>query len=253
MKALLSSLAIALVACSSSSGGTTGFTSTAGSNGSGSGGTTGSSSNGSSSGTTSGGSCAAALCNGTCCASGDQCIADACCPAAQSCGSTCCSAGAECVKDTAGNQACAVTCQTSSDCTGAATPCCEPTTTNGVFSGSGVCEAAPTTANPYDCLCGITSECGFFTSATPECIPAVNSSGILTGPYICGNDDGASHDGCKGPLTVCSVGNQYCSTDSKANEFCSIECTSDSLCGNPGVACCNATCGSSMCCGLCAD
>jgi hypothetical protein len=48
------------------------------------------------------------------------------------------------------------------------------------------------------------------------------------------------------------VANQFCSTDTSGNEFCSIACTSDSLCGNPGVACCDETCtGGRTCCGLC--
>jgi len=79
----------------------------------------------------------------------------------------------------------------------------------------------------------------------------VSSSGVITGPYICAADNGASFDGCKGALTFCTVSNQYCSTDQEGNEFCSIACTSDALCGNSGVACCDTICSQGMCCGLC--
>jgi hypothetical protein len=202
----------------------------------------------SASGTTGGtsGSCPTPLCSGTCCASGDSCVSDACCPAAQACGATCCASGAECVHDAAGNQACGVICEKSADCSGA-TPCCEPVDSgDGGFAGNGVCAAAPTSANPYACLCLSTAECG-----SGECVPDINAQGAISGPYVCALNDGASHDGCSGALTVCSVTNQFCSTDKSGDEFCSIACTSDALCGNPGVACCDATCAQGACCGLC--
>jgi hypothetical protein len=107
-----------------------------------------------------------------------------------------------------------------------------------------VCAANPT-ANAYACLCVTSAEC------SGECIPDVNSAGAITGPYICWLNDGASHDGCRGALNFCTVSDQYCSTDQEANQFCSIACSSDSFCGNSGVAGCNTSCSQGMCCGLC--
>jgi hypothetical protein len=72
---------------------------------------------------------------------------------------------------------------------------------------------------------------------------------VVTGPYFCVDDDGSFFGGCQ--AEPCQAG-QNCSTDKAGDEFCSLVCASDSSCGNPGVACCNAECqDGGMCCGLC--
>jgi hypothetical protein len=82
-----------------------------------------------------------------------------------------------------------------------------------------------------------------------ECVPDINTGGLIAGPYVCVANDGSSHDGCGGG--TCQVTSQSCAADLLGNRFCSVACTSDLNCGNAGVACCNATCSPGHCCGLC--
>jgi hypothetical protein len=81
-------------------------------------------------------------------------------------------------------------------------------------------------------------------------VPGIDEQLVIIGPYFCANNDGSDFDGCSGKR--CIYPGQYCATDKAGNEFCSVPCTSDSACGNPGGACCNATCqDGGLCCGLC--
>ena len=141
---------------------------------------------------------------------------------------------------TGGCQAAGGGCNNSADCCDES-PCC----TNYVHASCGAVPAAPP---PY-CLCTHGSDCSFFLDSS-ECVPRVISSGKLTGPYVCVNNDGQFYDGCRG--FPCSVAGQSCAIDQAGNRFCSVSCTSDSSCNNPGVACCNAPCqDGGKCCGLC--
>jgi hypothetical protein len=276
-----------------------------------SGGSTGSQGTGTSGGKgTTGGGCATALCGGECCASGDSCIASACCPALLSCGSTCCPSGgacikgaccpgsqacgtvccpgmdadggqaacvnnaccpiarackdiccdadSECITDLSGNSTCNKLCQKSSDCSDGGTPCCQLVENGqGAFSGHGICNATPSPASAYACLCAATPECDIFGAGNYDCGPAVNTAGYISGPYICVQNDGATNQGCGGGV-MCTGTDQFCATDALGNKFCSDACATgmDFQCGNAAVACCNNVCANTdgngnMCCGLC--
>ena len=178
--------------------------------------------------------CPEALCNGVCCADGGQCIANACCPAAQVCDSACCVSGMACVAGTGGTHSCGMLCQKGTDCP-SATPCCSAMT----GSAEGVCTNATS-----GCLCLASTECD-----GGECAPQVNASGVITGPYVCVANDGSAHNGCLD--TSCQLTSQTCAVDLIGNQFCSTSCSHDSNCVNAGVACCNATCPGGHCCGLC--
>jgi hypothetical protein len=169
------------------------------------------------------------------------------CPAADVCGKFCCAAGSECVMDADAGESCGVICQKSGDCTGQTT-CCQPVLdAEGQYAGNGVCAANPAIPGAYDCLCEVSSECG----ESAECVPDVRTPGVVTGPYICALNDGEQFDGCRGSMVFCTAQGEYCATDKAGNQFCSADCGSDSMCGNTGVACCNASCSKGKCCGLC--
>jgi hypothetical protein len=140
-----------------------------------------------------------------------------------------------------------MSCGTSKDCCGA-NPCCQMLNTP-------ACGVLPT-GYPYYCLCSRTTECLAIVGPDDEdaeCVPRAYMSGPITGPYVCVTNEGEAFGGCRGGVT-CEVRDQYCSTDTAGNEFCSVACTSDSSCHNLGVACCNAACqDGGKCCGLCPD
>jgi len=180
------------------------------------------------------------------CGGGGQNLPDGGCPTPL-CAGTCCAADSICVQDQGGHDFCAVKCFASRDCTGT-DPCCEPVVDNGNYSGHGVCQPNPTASGWYSCLCSLKSDC----AAGGSCVPLVDSAGFISGPYLCLLDDGQSHHGCAGegiPMSCPSA--QYCSRDSVGNDFCSTPCTTNAMCGNLGVACCNALCSQGSCCGLC--
>jgi hypothetical protein len=165
------------------------------------------------------------------------------------CGTVCCGDGTTCINDALGDPVCSVLCTYPTDCmTGDAGSCCMPVLVNGDYKGQSICAPQPSGANAYKCTCHTTSDCG-----SNECAPLIgDSTGVISGPYVCLPNDGENHDGC-GVSTSCFASPQYCATDMNENQFCSAQCTTDSDCGNPNVACCNAKCHQpgDMCCGLC--
>jgi hypothetical protein len=179
--------------------------------------------------------CPQALCNGVCCGDAGQCIANACCPSAQVCDSACCNPGVPCVASASGGHVCGMLCQRGGECP-AATPCC--TSVDG--GPEGICQVGSDS-----CLCLTGADC-----ASGACIPEVTGSGLISGPYVCGANDGTSHQGCADAGT-CQLSNQSCSHDLLGNQFCTVPCSSDLNCANTGVACCNAVCAQGHCCGLC--
>jgi hypothetical protein len=170
------------------------------------------------------------------------------CPTAR-CGGSCCGSGNICVMDKGGHEFCAVKCHNTRDCPGAS-PCCEPVIDDGGYSGHGACQPNPLSNDWYSCLCALKTDC----ASGGACAPAVNTSGIITGPYVCVLSDGQGHNGCAGEGIPQSCSNAlYCARDNEGNDFCAIPCTHDALCNNPGVSCCNTQCSQGSCCGLCGN
>ncbi len=163
------------------------------------------------------------------------------------CGTVCCATGTNCITDQTGDKVCAATCKLPTDCPTPDAGCCMPVLVNGNYGGNSICAPAPTVPNSYTCTCLNGTDCGAKT-----CAPLIgDSSGYISGPYVCLPSDGQNHDGC-GLEATCNVSGQFCATDSETNQFCSQVCAMDSDCKNPGVACCNAKCHQDeMCCGLC--
>jgi hypothetical protein len=199
------------------------------------------------------GGCASDLCGGTCCTLTETCIGGSCCANAQVCGSLCCLPVRVCVKDDGGNAVCAQQCHgLAGDCMADA-PCCALSylEDGGVRSLGGCVPLS--TANQNTCRCYTPGDCNSISS-TDSCAPAFDSQGVITGPYLCTpvGSSTAPGQGCSIVGTVCNT-NLYCARDVYSNDFCSPSCTSDSDCGNPGVACCNSFCdaGTLLCCGLC--
>lgn len=163
---------------------------------------------------------------GTSCCGNDVCVNGSCCPQANACGATCCSAGAICIMDQAGNKACAVACQTSSQC-GGSSPCCALLNNN---DQTGACVPNGLAA----CRCTTGAECAMGGA----CAPATTNDVVSHAAYICVPDDGLAWHGCNGFGVTC--GNGYdCWGDSRGNKFCARSCNTDAQCGNPGIACCN--------------
>ena len=168
------------------------------------------------------------------------------------CGTVCCATGTICENDSAGNPYCATLCEAPTDCTAADAGCCQPLLVGGNYMGQSICTPRPYTVTPYSCTCTSGADC----LNRQECAPLIgDSSGFISGPYVCLPNDGQNHHGCALPPSTCSVQGQYCATDNGGNEFCSQGCdpdAGDTECKNPGIACCNATCHDNMrCCGLC--
>jgi hypothetical protein len=122
-----------------------------------------------------------------------------------------------------------------------------PVLVTGDYQGQSICAPQPGGTDAYKCTCHTTTDCG-----SGECAPLIgDSTGVISGPYVCLPNDGENHDGC-GVSDSCFASPQYCARDMDGNEFCSPPCSSNSDCGDAGVACCNATCQVDMqCCGLC--
>jgi hypothetical protein len=151
------------------------------------------------------------------------------------CGGLCCPLDQECVTNGAGDQVCATPCSLPTDCTDTAEPCCMPVLVGGNYGGKAICAANPSSATAYTCTCGPNTGCG---SNSQECAPLIgDTSGFISGPYVCLPNDGQNHHGCALPPSTCSVSGQYCATDNAQDRFCSPGCTMDSDC--------------MMCCGLC--
>ena len=151
--------------------------------------------------------------------------------------------------DQAGGPVCATPCELPTDClTTDAGSCCMPILVNGDYKGKSICAPQPTAANAYTCTCRSTSDCSH-----NECAPLIgDSTGVISGPYVCLPNDGENHNGCGGGSAICNASPQYCAMDLAGNQFCSLQCAADGDCGNTGVACCNADCHDHMlCCGLC--
>jgi hypothetical protein len=151
-------------------------------------------------------------------------------------------------------------CSASGQCR-SANPCCQPSVlADGGLTTSGACTPAGIPLSQYPCICSVQSDCSWVATGYGVCAPIANGSGVIAGPYSCALPDGQRYDGCfiRGTEMLCGGGsstNDYCSSDSRGNQFCSVGCNQDSDCGNPGVACCNGTCSSpsGKCCGLCGN
>ena len=197
--------------------------------------------------------CPTALCGAICCSSMQSCVEGSCCDSTQICGSRCCVSGLEvCLQDSAGGKSCVQACTFGSECGSTYPACCTPIATgDGGFLPFGGCVYDPSLAI-YGCICANIDDCIVFTSSS--CAPRFNDAGVITGPYVCVSDDAsAAGAGCgRFPAKNCPS-TTFCSGDSQNNDFCSPSCTSDAVCGNPGIACCNATCSAGSCCGLCSN
>lgn len=98
------------------------------------------------------------------------------------------------------------------------TPCCMR-----MPDGGAICSIDPQV--PQACLCQKGSDC-----TSQACAPAVDSSGKLTGPYVCVPDDGSPYRGCVGDSSCTAP--YCCVTDKSGNQFCSMPCSGDSTCGS---------------------
>jgi hypothetical protein len=193
---------------------------------------------------------AAHACGSQCCTGSDTCHQGSCCPQSQVCGNTCCGAGKVCV-----GSVCQTACIGPGECP-PSSPCCEAAIdSDGGLEAQGFCAANPSSPTAYACLCSTQSDCaGLAAVGYNGCAPAVDGSGTITGPYVCVDQTGFPGQGCylRGSEMTCNSPT-YCATDNRGNQFCAISCSSNDGCGNPGVACCNTTCPTGTCCGLCGN
>jgi hypothetical protein len=94
--------------------------------------------------------------------------------------------------------------------------------------------------------------CTTMTDCTSGCCaPATDANGDPVGPYVCKQNDASPYACCYGALNFCGT-NYCCIADPQGNEFCSVACTSSSMCGD---AQCNTydfshtSCSGTMACG----
>ena len=174
-----------------------------------------------------GNSCSAANPTGAC-PNGQACLNGQCC--STPCGSSCCSGNAMCLQDSAGNARCAQLCAKNSDCP-SATNCCSdvPGSTN---------RACIAYAPGAKCSCQNNSDCTAVGTNT-ACAPQVSNDIIQSRTYICKPNDALAWNGCNPGAGSCCPTNYDCRGDSNGNRFCARTCSSNSQCGNPGVACCS--------------
>jgi hypothetical protein len=93
--------------------------------------------------------------------------------------------------------------------------------------------------------CMTVADCPQPEDAAQACVPASNPSGIISGSWICQENDGANYDGCSPTANIGNYELNYCGAGFDCwaipgnSEFCTTSCNVDADCGQPGVACCD--------------
>jgi hypothetical protein len=137
-----------------------------------------------------GSGCPQALCNGACCAANQLCVRDS----------------------TSGQDLCADTCTTNSDC--GSTGCCAALSfpdAGNAWNGQSACVGA--TANNGYCRCEKSAEC-----PGGQCTP-------FRGFYTCQPNNGGDYGGCAGSV-ICGTGYD-CVGDCNGNEYCAASSASN--------------------------
>jgi hypothetical protein len=142
-------------------------------------------------GTTGGAMSAAALCGGECCASGDSCIGNACCPGPLSCGTTCCPSGGACIDGACcpSSQSCGTVCCPGPGADGGQEECVNNACCPVAQACKDICcasdsECIPDSAGNFACnkLCQVSMDCD---PSTPCCELLDNGQGAFSGHGIC--------------------------------------------------------------------
>ena len=150
--------------------------------------------------------------------------------------------------------------QALADCSAGAAA--NPATYHDVYKAAGQCCCPSGESCDYQdttgwaCIKSCTANADCTTAGQTACVPSFDPTkdAIVRAPHVCKPDDGAPYHGCNGALVTCSGATNFCYADS-IGYFCTHQCTTDTQCGNPGNACCQALTsggsGTGNACGVC--